>query len=392
MRTPRRSGTGWTLTAVLLVSLNLRISIAGVSPVLDSVRVDLGLSRGTAGLLTTLPVLCFGVLAPVSAHLGRRFGNELTLAAAMACLTAGILVRSAGGTVLLFAGTVLLGAGIAAGNVLVPTLVKQDLNAIAGTAMALYTAFLTGGAALAAAGTAALVSGGWSWPWALAAGAVPALLGTVVMLARARDRLSPRSTAAAAPTLPSVRVWQSATAWQLAAYFGGQSLMFYSVLAWLPGLLQDDGVSLSVSGGMLSLYSLLGIVGALAIPPLAVRRPDQRLVACLCAAGWVAGILGLLVATDWYLLWTVVLGVTQGAGIAMGLTLIVLRSRDDAVARDLSGMVQMTGYLVAALGPLATGALRDLTDGWTGSLVLLLVVALVMLGSGLGVGRHRMVV
>lgn len=387
---PRADSSG-SLAALLLVAVNLRISITAVSPVLDQLRADLDLSRGVAGLLTTLPVVCFGVLAPVAAYLGRRLGNELALTASLVCLVVGIVVRSSGGPAYVLLGTLLLGTGIAVGNILVPALVKRDLSFMAGTAMALYTTCLTGGAALAAAGTAALAAAGWGWRPALAAGAAPALVATVVFGLWAHRRHS-RGNGPPAVTLRGAgRVWRSATAWQLAVFMGGQSLLFYSVLAWLPALLQDRGVSLAVSGGMLSLYNLLGIAGALVLPPLAARRPDQRVPAFLTAAGWVIGLGGLWLVPGWYVGWTVLLGLTQGAGIAMALTLIVLRARDSDVARELSGMVQMTGYLLAASGPLVVGALRDRSGDWAWSLAALLAVAGAMLVAADGAGRHRVV-
>lgn len=390
--TRRFSGTTtWTLVAVLAVAVNLRIAIAGISPVVDGVREAVDLSRRGAGLLTSLPVLCFGVLAPVAAYAARRLGNEVVTLLALATLTVGILVRSAGGPVWLYLGTLLLGAAIAVGNVLVPALVKQHLASVAGIAMSLYTACLTGGAALASWGTAVLYDGGWSWQWSLAAGAVPALLGLGVFGAWYRGHRANRSAAPVPPALRDARVWRSPVAWQLAAYFGAQAFLFYAFLAWLPVLLQDDGVPLATSGVMLSLYNLLGIVGALAVPPLAVRLRDQRVLAPGVAVGWLVGIGGLVLLPGGYPLWSMLLGVVQGAGLALAMTLIVLRSRDEVTARDLSGMVQMVGYLVAACAPVVLGGLRDGLGSWDAAIGVTIGMAVAMLLAGLGAGRHRMV-
>jgi CP family cyanate transporter-like MFS transporter len=392
---PRR-GVAVALTALLLVAVNLRFPITALSPVLDAVRTDLTLSRGTAGLLTTVPVVCFGALAPVAVLLGRRLGDELALWLSLVALAVGVGLRSAGGAGALIAGTVVLGAAIAVGNVLVPSVVKRDLAAVTGLAMALYTASLTGGAALASLVTSALADAGWSWRAALLTGVVPALLGLAVFglwAAGSRGGLPGRSAGEerGSPPLVTAGVWRSRTAWLLAGFMAGQACLFYSVLAWLPVLLQERGASLAVSGGMLSLYSLLGIVGSLAVPPLAVRAPDQRLLAMGTAAGWLAGVTGLWLAPGWFVLWTVVLGLAQGAGIAIALTLIVLRARDGAVARELSGMVQLSGYVLAAAGPAIVGVLRDRTGGWSASLLLLAGVAVVMVAAAYGAGRHRVV-
>ncbi len=374
----RRSAL-FTLVALLLVALNLRLALAGVGPVLDQVRAGLDVSRGFAGLLTTVPVLCFAVLAPASAYLGSRIGNVAALFASLVVLTVGIMLRSVDGPPVVLFGTVLLGAGIAVGNVLVPAMIKAELSAIAGLAMGLYTASLTAGAAIGSLGTAWLAELGWHWRWVLGATAVPALVGSVVfgLWALAHRRSRP----AEPPIVPgtSRQVWRARTSWELSGLMAGQALLFYSVLAWLPVFLQERGVSVAESGAMLSVYSILGIVGALAVPPLISRATDQRVVAVLSVAGWAVGIAGLWWLPGWYLLWSIWLGVFQGAGIAIALTLMVLRARTNAAARELSGMVQMSGYLVAGVGPWLVGALRDHSGGWSWSMGTLLAVAVLLL-------------
>ncbi len=379
------------LAVLLLVALNLRLPLAAVGPVLDDLRVDLGASHGVGGLLTTLPLVCFGILAPVTAYLGDRWSGEVVLLTATVILTAGVAVRSIAGLAPVLTGTLLLGIGIAVGNVLIPVLVKQHLAAVAGIAMSLYTAFLTGGAAIGAAGTAGLASIGWGWQAALLIGVIPALVAVVALgwwyssgHRRLADARPPASGTAG-------RVWRSGMAWWLAAFMGGQSLLFYTVLTWLPVLLQDRGVSLGESGLMASVFSFLGIVGALAVPPLAARGGDQRPVAVISVVGWMVGLAGLWWLPQWYVLWSAWLGVTQGGGIAMALTLIVLRAGSSASARHLSAMVQMSGYLLAALGPWLIGVLRDHTGGWHGPLAVLLVLSVLLVAAAFVVGRHRTV-
>ena len=77
----------------------------------------------------------------------------------------------------------------------------------------------------------------------------------------------------------------------------------------------------------------------------------------------------------------------QGAGFALALTLIVLRSPTPLVAARLGGVAQCLGYLVAASGPLLLGAVHDLTSGWTWPLVLLLAAVVPMAWAGWGAAR-----
>ncbi len=125
-------------------------------------RADLGLSRGAAGLLTTLPVLCFGGLAAGAAALGRRIGNERALLVAMLAIAAGNVLRLAGSVPWLFAGTVVLGAAMAVGNVLTPSVIKEHFVRRTGAVTGLYTGALIGGAAIAAAVSAPLAATAWA--------------------------------------------------------------------------------------------------------------------------------------------------------------------------------------------------------------------------------------
>jgi len=336
--------------------------------------------------------VCFGLLAPVAALLGRRVGNEMALGAALLCLLVGIAARSAGGSAMLVLGTVLVGSGVALGNVLVPSLVKRDLSAMAGLAMALYTTCLTGGAAIASVGTAALAANGWGWRSVLLLAAVPALAALAVFGTWAVRRHRRRGYDEPAVVVGQVTaVWRSATAWQLSLFLAGQSFLFYSVLAWLPVLLQERGVGVAWSGMMLSTYNLLGIAGALLVPGLLRRGPDQRGVASAAMACWLTGLLGLWLVPDWYPLWSVFLGLTQGAGITIALTLVVLRARDAMAARELSGMVQTTGYLLAASGPFLVGALRDWSGSWGPSFGAMLAMGALSLLAARGAGRNSVV-
>ncbi|MDQ3777328.1 MAG: MFS transporter, partial [Actinomycetota bacterium] len=91
---------------------------------IDEVRGALDLSATAAGFLTAAPVLCFGLLAPVAPMLARRIGAERVLLLALVPIVVGVLCRAAGSTAALFAGTLLAGAGVAAANVIVPSVVK----------------------------------------------------------------------------------------------------------------------------------------------------------------------------------------------------------------------------------------------------------------------------
>ncbi|MGH3166052.1 MAG: MFS transporter, partial [Trebonia sp.] len=265
---PKTSGAGFAV--ILLVSaLNLRMAIGALSPVLDMVQRDLRLSSAAAGLLSTVPVVCFGLFALATPKLIRRFGMERLLVLAMVVITAGIALRVLPPLAALFAGTAVLGAGIAVGNVLLPGLIKQDFAAKAGLMTGLYSVSLFVGPALSAGLTVPIMHAtGLGWRPAIAVWGVVAVLAIALLSPRAASQ-SQASRARAGQDRPK-GLWRDPVAWMVTVFMGLQSLGYYSVVAWIPTLLQDHGMPAGQAGWMLSYSSFPGLATAL-ITPLVVR-------------------------------------------------------------------------------------------------------------------------
>ncbi len=184
---------------------------------------------------------------------------------------------------------------------------------------------------------------------------------------------------------------RSPLAWQVALYLGLQSLTFYVVLAWLPDILQARGLTAAESGGLLALSQIIGISGSVVAPIWAGRIRDQRAIVWTLGVGEAIALIGLL--TEWgpLTLWVVLLGIVLGGTFGLGLLFLVLRASDAATAGDLSGVAQSAGYLIAAIGPFAIGALFDWTGSWTIPLLALAVILLLKTLIGLGAGRDRVI-
>jgi CP family cyanate transporter-like MFS transporter len=371
--------------ALLLIGLNLRLSLAGIPTVLDDLRADLGLSRTAAGLLTTVPVLCFGLVAPLAPRLARRTGAEAALLGCMLALAAGIALRLAPAAGPLFAGTVVAGVAIAVANVLMPGIIKRDFER-PGVMMAVYSTSLSGSAALGAGLTVPLEGALGSWRWALAAAAVPALVAAIAWL----PAVAARDGVPVDPP-PAVRLWRSSTAWLVTGTFAVQSMLFYTTVAWMPDILRDEGMSAGTAGGMLSIAMLLGVPSSMVVPILAGRMADQRPLLVGATMLWVAGLIGVIVSPDGGVaVWMVLIGLGQGAGISLALMLFVIRTPDGEHAAALSGMAQTVGYAAAAAGPLAIGALHEATHGWHTPLAVMLGTCGALLAFGLGATRPGM--
>ncbi len=382
------------LVGMVAVAANLRPAAATVGPVIDGIRDSLGLSSTAASGLLALPLVCFGAAAVLAPPLASRLGHARGIAAALACLVVGLLLRVEGGVAALFVGTLLAGAAIAVVNVLLPVLVKRDFPGRTGFATAVYMASLTGVAALAAALTVPIEHAlGGGWQVALGVWAVPAALALLVWMPQLRGPAPPRRPASAAAKPPSPVPVRSllgdATARRLLVFFGLQAGSFYAMLSWLPSIFKADGLGATSAGVLLGVSMFMGLPAALVIPGLAGRARDQRwfpLALCTLTA---AGFVGLIVAPRSVpLLWAVLIGLGQGSCFPLAMTLIVLRSGAVAVTTALSTLVQSCGYLIAACGPLLVGAVHDVSGSWSVAVGLLAVLLVPQVLSGAAAGRR----
>jgi CP family cyanate transporter-like MFS transporter len=372
------------VAAIVVVALNQRPAVVGVAPVLSDLRADTGLSSALAGLLTTLPVLCFGAFAPLAPRLGRRIGLETAVTASLLLLAAGIALRLLPPVALLYLGSLVAGAAIAVANVLMPAYVKREFTR-PGAVMGAYSASLNVGAAAAAGFTVPIgVALHTGWRGALASWLVLALAALLLWVPVA----GVRGVRSAPDDAGSWSLLRRPLARQVTAFLGLQSVQFYSIAAWLPTLLADAGVPVGEGGALLAVSNLVGAAGALLAPAAAGRLRTQRPLVVVVLAAYLGGLGGLLLAPDTgTLVWVAVFGLAQGSGFALALTLIVLRSATPLVAARLGGVAQCVGYLVAAAGPVVLGALHDATGGWGWPLGLLLVLLVPMALTGWGAAR-----
>lgn len=382
--------------SVMLVAINLRPAVAAVGPLLHRIQAGEGVSNAGATALTTLPVLCYGLIALAAPPLARRFGVHGAVAIALFLLLAGQLIRLVTGIGFLFVGTAFAGSAIAIGNVLMPVVVRRDFRDRTGAAMSVFSTALMGFAALAAGVSVPLANAfGGGWRPGLAIWAAPAGVATFAWLpALIRHKTTAgRSQTAVTPEPRSRDVRQllrKPLAWQVTLFFAVQSGGFYATLAWLPSIFRSHGYSEAHAGVLLSVNLVVGAFTGLAIPSLAHRMRDQRpLVLASCVLAAVAWAAILVAPTSASYLWVAVLGLGQNAAFPLVMMLIVLRGGSVRTTQALSAMAQSVGYALAALAPLAVGAIHGVTHSWTPDVILLLVLLLPQLLLGLGAGRPR---
>jgi MFS transporter, CP family, cyanate transporter len=376
-------------TALLIAAVNLRLTVAAVPPVLNQIRHTTGLSSAGAGLLTGVPVFCFGLVALASPRLMRRFSMGPLLSLTLVAVLAGVAVRLLPATLPLFLGTVLLGSGIAVGNVLIPSLIKRDFPTQRVLMTALYSVALAGGATLAAGLTVPIEHAiGQGWRIVIALWGAFAMLALLLWTRHVRAEAAVHDTSHGTP-IPGL--WRDPLAWCVSGFMGLQSFGFYATLSWLPTIAESHGLSATHAGWLLSLASFAGMIGALIAPSFERRIRRASVAVALCIGACAVGYTGLLAAPGMIFVWCIVFGFGQGAPLALALGYIVGRAPDSHHAAHLSTMAQSVGYLIASTAPFAMGALHGATGSWNLPVVMLLVSLVPMLLTGLVASQNRYV-
>lgn len=387
----RKSNRFWLLFGILFLALNLRPALSSIGPLMDDIGNSLNLSKTLLGLLTTLPLIAFGVVSTITPIFTKKFGIGKTLLGAMALLAVGIVLRSTNGVLGLYVGTAFLGIAIAFGNVLIPALTKQNFPHKAGLITSLHSATMAIGASVAAGLSVPLATRLDSgWQGSLGIWSVLAVLAFFIWMPQIKKIKSSKPRRDFKTSLRKLS--GSRLVWDIAVFMGLQSMTFYVVLAWLPAISMSLGYSSSFSGWMLSLSQATGILGALLIPLWAGSRKDQRLVVAVLISLEILGIIGLMLPDIGLIgLWAAILGFTTGGSFGLALLLIVLRASDSETAAELSGLVQSIGYFIAAVGPFLMGLIQDMTQVWNYSLGLLVLLSIFKIYVGLGAGKDKTV-
>jgi len=375
------------IVGILFIAATLRVTFTGIAPLLDAIRAEYQLTTAQTGLLTTLPLLAFGLVSPLAAGVARRFGIERSLLLAMVIICLGIGLRSLPSAAWLYIGTALIGCGIALGNVLLPGLIKRDFSGHVARMTGAYSITMGAAAAAGSAMVVPLALAGFGWRGALLLLMVFPLLALLLWLPQARRQATTPMTGSGAAH--NRGIWRSALAWQVTLFLGINSLVYYVIVGWLPAILQSMGYSEAQAGSLHGLLQLATAAPGLAIPLVLHRLKDQRGIAVLVALMCVVSTLGLWLLPGQAGIWTLIFGFGSGATMILGLTFIGLRASSAHQAAALSGMAQTIGYLLAACGPPLIGKIHDAYGDWHIPLIIVALIAVVMALFGALAGRAR---
>lgn len=393
---PLWRGRSLAFAGILLVALNMRLAVAGLSPIIPLIQEDFPLSIFAISLLGFIAPLCFALGGIFTPRIARRAGLEYTVIFALMLIIVGHVLRAtASNWGALSAGTFLALLGMGFGNVLMPPLVKKYFPDRVPVMTSLYMTLVALSSLLPPL-IAVPVSQAFSWrgflgQWSIIA--VLALIPWIVEIARSRGATKAAALAAVNEVHPDhVAIWRSPTAWAIAIVLAVSSLNGYAMYAWMPIILVDiSHVSLAQAGALLGVFAAMGAPFALILPMIAgrVRRVDY--LVHIATASFLIGYAGLIFfPTHAPLLWVVIVG-SGPLLFPLALVMVNLRSRTARTSMALSGFATTIAYVVALSGPPLLGALFSMTGTWTAALIFLGVVSLSGSVAGIILAREKMV-
>lgn len=353
------------LSVVLLGSI-MRAPITALPMMLDPIAKTLETTPAALSLLTTIPLLMFMTISSFAAKTMNFLGIKRAMTVAIALVVIGAVLRAFASMPTMLVGTMFLGAGIAYLNVFMPSFVVAFFPNKIGVYTSIYSLTIMLGVAIFNVITVPIMKAfGWQSVMYVILG-LTLLTFLVWMFAKAHAK----PQVDAKPTSDDVEeevkkeklhLYTNPRAWALLLTFGTQSLVNYTVVAWMPALMAYEGVTDGNIGWIMALYSLIGMPVSILVPNILVRL-ERRQVEILIG---VTGLLGLVSAfmmfkhqTSDIFYWVsllMLMGFVISFFFLYVMTMFAQKTENHMQTAALAGMAQAGGYLLAATGPIVYG-------------------------------------
>ncbi len=382
--------------AVFLVASTLRAPPTAVGPVIEQIKAEFQLSATSAGLLTSIPLFTWAVLSVLVGRYSLRFKMEKVILFSMILLALGLLARVWGNISMLFIGSAIIGIGICVGNVLMPAFVKKVFSAYLGLMTGVYTVAMNIAAAIASGFSIAIGRiTGMEWKGALGIWLILTIIAAGIWALQLKNKPRDKKASANARSRHNQSsgpqdIFRSRLAWSISIYMGLQSLLYYSLVAWLPKILMDYGMDNTTSGWVLSYFLLATLPVTFVGPIIAHKMRDQKKLIWIVVALMVVGVALLIAFQEKYaILAAICLGMSNGFAFSLSMLFFSLRTESATTAIQISGMAQSIGYLIAAFGPAIFGWIYDISKNWNYAFYFLLATAGLILILGLIASSNR---
>ncbi|VNR55180.1 cyanate permease [Streptococcus pneumoniae] len=363
---------------IILIGVSLRTPFTVLPIILGNISQGLEVEVSSLGVLTSLPLLMFTLFSPFSTQLAQKIGLEHLFTYSLFFLTIGSLIRLIN-LPLLYLGTLMVGASVAVINVLLPSLIQANQPKKIGFLTTLYVTSMGIATALASY-LAVPITQASSWKGLILLLTLLCLATFLVWLPNHRynHRLAPQTKQKS-----QIKVMRNKQVWAIIIFSGFQSLIFYTVMTWLPTMSIHAGLSSHEAGLLTSILSLISIPFSMTIPSLttSLSTRNRQLMLTLVSLAGVVGISMLFFPINNFIYWLAIhllIGTATSALFPYLMVNFSLKTSAPKKTAQLSGLSQTGGYILAAFGPTLFGYSFDLFHSWVPSVAALLLIDILM--------------
>ncbi|HHD9421764.1 TPA: CynX/NimT family MFS transporter [Streptococcus pneumoniae] len=363
---------------IILIGVSLRTPFTVLPIILGNISQGLEVEVSSLGVLTSLPLLMFTLFSPFSTQLAQKIGLEHLFTYSLFFLTIGSLIRLIN-LPLLYLGTLMVGASVAVINVLLPSLIQANQPKKIGFLTTLYVTSMGIATALASY-LAVPITQASSWKGLILLLTLLCLATFLVWLPNHRynHRLAPQTKQKS-----QIKVMRNKQVWAIIIFSGFQSLIFYTVMTWLPTMSIHAGLSSHEAGLLTSILSLISIPFSMTIPSLttSLSTRNRQLMLTLVSLAGVVGISMLFFPINNFIYWLAIhllIGTATSALFPYLMVNFSLKTSAPEKTAQLSGLSQTGGYILAAFGPTLFGYSFDLFHSWVPSVAALLLIDILM--------------
>ncbi|GCF93453.1 MFS transporter [Enterococcus florum] len=378
------------IVLIFLVAFNLRLGISSMPPVLTMIQQSFQLTNLQSSLLTSIPVICMGVLAFFVSKIQQSVGREkgiflFLLLLGGSLLSRGFLVNYSG----LLLSALFIGFAIAVIGPLLSGYIKQSFPNQSGLLIGIYSLSMGLGSVSASSVMLPLTRLlDNKWYYALGSWGILAIISAVIWYSMQKDKK--KSSVKENPILLK-DVIKERSVWKMIVFFGIQSGMFYGLVTWINSALIERGLSVTFSVGLLTLFTAVQMISSFIIPAMMDRigRIDYWIMSC-CILMLAAS--GLFLFTTTRISAGIAIlcsAVAAGGFFPIAMLLPIQNSRTAAEASTYTSFVQAFGYIAGGAAPILIGGLIDLSHNHKSLYITMIVGAAVLFLIGMSEGRRK---
>ncbi|MED1021821.1 CynX/NimT family MFS transporter [Bacillus mycoides] len=376
MKLKHQERTYLYILALFFVSINLRIGITSVSPVLETIRQDLNISNFSVSFLTAIPVFCMGTFALLTGKVIRKYGAEKSIMACLILIGFATCMRAFTFSIsTLFASSLFIGIGIALAGPLLSGFIKEKSPTKIGLMIGIYSVGMGTGASLSAGLTIPLQHVlKDDWNMALAFWGVLTIIAIIFWYPVMKRKKNTSTQNKKNNSLPL----RNKKAWLFTIFFGLQSGIFYSITTWLAPANQSMGVSSEQAGTLITVFTVIQMICSFLIPTLADIYKNRALwlLGSICFVLVGLSLMIYPLTRPWVP--SILLGIGLGGIFPLALMLPLYETKTSEDASAWTAMMQSGGYIMGGFIPVLAGIARDYFNSYTQVFIIMALLSFIL--------------